>query len=166
MSTAVGAISVFYFFEKQDNNLYIVFLKLRMSSFSSLFSLLTTSSILTETSLSYTLTVRSMCKSVRSMHGSVPLMYGSVCPMYENPRQLWVLDSTLCIPDSRCRILDFVSGTGCQSIVGFWISLAVFLDSTIRPHYFLPRKESHHLPLSGCATNSWFGNARLSKSRP
>ena len=55
-----------------------------------------------------------------------PPLYGSVCPIYENRRQSWVLDSTLCIPDSRCWILAFVSGTWYQSLVGLWISLAVF----------------------------------------
>ena len=53
-------------------------------------------------------------------------VYGSVCPIYENPRQSWVLDSTLCIPDSKCWILAFESATGYQSLGGLWISLSVF----------------------------------------
>ena len=82
---------------------------------------------------------------VFSAHGLIPPFFPYLTPVHliwGNPRQSWILDCTMWIPDSRFQLLDssliqWNLDSGFQSLVGFqihwdafWIPKHRILDST------------------------------------
>ena len=83
--------------------------------------------------------------------------------MKENPRQPWILDSTLRIPDSRnCNPGDEVEGTGFQSLsvkLGLWVPITRGIPDSkaydsgfymqIFPEFQISRANISQIPLYG-----------------